>query len=65
MTRRVMCLLDPFTGLMECKVCGTRHAALMRPGSDGKYYRGSWQCLNGCQLMRPPRSQSREVRPYK
>ncbi len=65
MTRPVMRLLDPFTGLMECKVCGTRHAALRRPGSGGKYVRGSWQCINGCQLTPPAPRENRDVRPYK
>ncbi|MFQ6023996.1 MAG: hypothetical protein ACE5NW_14855 [Acidiferrobacterales bacterium] len=62
MTKKVMRLLDPFTGLMECKVCGTRHAALIRPDSGGKYYRGSWQCLNGCKLPPPEPPQNREMR---
>ena len=45
MTMKMMKLLDPSTGLMECKVCGDRHFADLR---DGHYKRGSWQCLNGC-----------------
>jgi len=45
-----MRLIDARTGLMECKVCGARHNAMIRPGSGGKYYRGSWQCRNGCKL---------------
>lgn len=57
MTQKIMKLLDPETGLMECKVCGARHAAVIRPGSNGKYYRGSWQCVNGCRL--PPKSPQR------
>ena len=50
MTAKVMKLLDPSTGLMECKVCGRRHWANVRPESDGRFYRGAWQCLNGCRL---------------
>jgi hypothetical protein len=50
MTKKVMRLLDPSTGLMECKICGTRHIANIKPGSGGKYYRGAWQCQNGCKL---------------
>ncbi len=46
--RKVMRLLDPSTGLMECKICGSRHMANRVGG--GKYYRGSWQCQNGCKL---------------
>ncbi|MCX6000757.1 MAG: hypothetical protein NTU41_14565 [Chloroflexi bacterium] len=47
-TPKVMRLLDPSVGLMECKVCGRRHIASLRHG--GYYMRGSWQCLNGCGL---------------
>jgi hypothetical protein len=50
MTKKVMRLIDPNTGLMECKVCGRRHQANIRPDSNGNYYRGSWQCSNGCKL---------------
>jgi hypothetical protein len=49
-TPKVMKLLDPGTGLMECKVCGARHLASIRPDSGGRYYRGAWQCQNGCKL---------------
>jgi hypothetical protein len=48
MTKKVMKLIDPSTGVMECKICGRRHIANLRGG--GHYYRGSWQCLNGCKL---------------
>jgi len=47
-TKKVMRLLDPMTGLMECKVCGARHLANLRSG--GYYCRGSWQCRFGCKL---------------
>lgn len=50
MTKKVMKLLDDRTGLMECRVCGARHAANIRPLSNGKFYRGAWQCQNGCKL---------------
>lgn len=50
MTEKVMKLLNPVTGLMKCKVCGARHFANIRPASGGKFYRGSWQCQNGCRL---------------
>jgi hypothetical protein len=49
-TPKVMRLIDPNTGLMECRVCGARHCANIRPMSNGHYYRGSWQCQNGCKL---------------
>jgi len=48
--KKVMKLLDPKTGLMECRVCGARHCANIKPDSGGRYYRGSWQCENGCKL---------------
>ena len=48
MSRKVMKLIDPVSGLMECKVCGARHTANLR--SEGKYIRGSWQCQHGCRL---------------
>lgn len=49
-TKKVMKLLDPRTGLMECPVCGHRHLANIKPDSGGHYYRRSWQCPNGCKL---------------
>jgi hypothetical protein len=52
MAMNVMKLLDPGTGLMECKVCGATHLANIRPQSGGQFYRGSWQCQNGCSLER-------------
>ena len=45
-----MKLIDPNTGEMECKVCGARHYARVKPDSGGNFYRGSWQCPNGCKL---------------
>ena len=48
MSKKLGELLDPRTGLMECKVCGKRWLANIKSG--GKYYRGSWQCPNGCKL---------------
>lgn len=45
-----MKLIDPRTGLMECQVCEERHLANIKPDSNGKYYRGSWQCRNGCKI---------------
>jgi hypothetical protein len=48
MSKKVMRLLDPSTGLMECKICGRMHFA--NRGRGGYFLRGSWQCLNGCRL---------------
>jgi hypothetical protein len=45
-----MKLLDAYTGLMECKICGSRHFALIKPRSNDCYYRGSWQCINKCKF---------------
>ena len=50
MTKKVMKLINISTGEMECKVCGARHFACIRPDSGGKFYRGSWQCPNGCKV---------------
>jgi len=47
-TPKVMKLIDARTGLMECPVCGSRHMANLRGG--GHYYRGSWQCHQGCKI---------------
>ena len=41
-----MKLINQYTGLMECEVCKARHWANIKPQSNGKYYRGSWQCQN-------------------
>lgn len=49
-TKKVMRLVDPRTGEMECRVCGATHFAMIRPNSNGHFYRGSWQCLHGCKL---------------
>lgn len=44
---KVMKLINPNTGLMECKVCGRIHIADLK---SGFYQRGSWQCINGCEI---------------
>lgn len=41
---KTMRLIDSRTGQMECRYCGYTHWANIRPGSGGRYYRGSWQC---------------------
>jgi hypothetical protein len=50
MTKKVMKLISPYTGEMECKVCGSVHFANIKPRSNGKYYYGFWQCINKCKL---------------
>lgn len=49
MSQKVMKLIDPSSGLMICKACSAWHYASIRPGSNGKFYRGSWQCRYGCR----------------
>jgi hypothetical protein len=39
-----MKLIDPYTGLMECRVCLSWHNSSLKPG--GGYHRGCWQCSN-------------------
>ena len=46
-----MKLIDASSGLMECRICGSRHYASLQSGTerdDGvtNYFRGSWQCGN-------------------
>ena len=52
-TPKVMKLVNPSTGEMACKVCGARHFANIKPDSGGKFYRGAWQCQNGCKIINP------------
>ncbi len=59
MARGTMKLLDPSSGLMECRVCGSRHLANRAIG--GHYYRGSWQC-NDRELHPEPFQQSEAER---
>ncbi len=59
MTQKVMRLLDPDTGLMECRVCWSRHVANIRAG--GHYFRGSWQCRNRCTVPAPTPKAMRKV----
>ena len=53
-TPKVMKLVDPSIGRMKCTVCASEHYASVKPHSDGQFYRGAWQCLNGC---RSPKTQ--------
>lgn len=45
-----MKLWDKYTGMMECQVCGSIHAASVKPNSNGAFYRGSLQCIYGCEM---------------
>lgn len=58
MTKKVMKLVNRATGEMECKVCGARHFANIQPNSNGNFYRGAWQCENGCKLAEEKSSAS-------
>lgn len=49
-TPKVMRLINPSTGKMECRVCGAIHYSNIRPDSGGQFYKGSWQCRYGCRL---------------
>ena len=44
---KMMKLINPDTGLMECKACGSIHIAMLRKG--GYYKKGAWQCQYGCK----------------
>ena len=57
-----MKLIDPNTGLMVCKVCGTKHWANIRPNSNGMYFRGSWQCQHGCMINSEKEEVSSELK---
>jgi len=48
--KQPMELINEYAGLMQCKVCGQKHLADMKPNSNGRFYRGAWQCLNGCKI---------------
>jgi hypothetical protein len=50
MTKKVMKLIDPYKGLLQCKVCGQLVFGMIKPDSGGHFYRGTWQCPNGCRL---------------
>jgi hypothetical protein len=42
--KKPMKLIDPYTGKMECRVCGSEHWANLKHG--GGYTKGAWQCCN-------------------
>jgi hypothetical protein len=52
--KKVMKLIDPSTGLIECRVCGKRIIAnqqsrTARADNKTRFPRGTWQCPNGCK----------------
>ena len=54
MSKKVMKLTCSYTNQMECRVCGSVHYAMIRPHSGGRFYRGAWQCINGCRIPDQP-----------
>lgn len=48
MTWKAMRLIDPQRSEFECKVCGSVHCGAIKPNSGGHFFRGTWQCQNGC-----------------
>jgi len=52
MASKVMHVIDPLSSLMECRVCGARHSATIRPRC--RYRRGSWQFRDGCKRTLHP-----------
>jgi hypothetical protein len=62
---KAMKLIDANSGLMQCRVCGSRHHANLQSGldrADGvtRYYRGSWLCSNErCPSKRDKRNKPR------
>jgi hypothetical protein len=36
---------------MECLVCGEKYHTTMKPGADGKFLPGNWECVNKCRLI--------------
>jgi hypothetical protein len=55
---KVVEILDDVRPLLACKHCGQVWAPNIRPLSGGLFYRGAWQCPNGC---RAPGLPKREV----
>ena len=45
MSKKAMKISDPYTSLMECKTCGSKHLAMLKPSTEGGgFYRGAWKC---------------------
>jgi hypothetical protein len=43
--KRAMKLVDPYSGKMQCRICGSRHMGILQP--SGGYHHGAWQCSDG------------------
>lgn len=48
MSKKIMKLVNEYTSLMKCKVCGAEHYGMLKEG--GKFHRGAWQCRYGCKV---------------
>jgi len=46
--RKAMRVFDKRTGAMECRVCGSTHQPRIK---NGRFARGSWQCIRGCEII--------------
>lgn len=58
MSKTPMKLVNLYVGQMECRVCGNRHSAKVKPDSNGAFYRGSWQCVHKCKMPTKTESQA-------
>lgn len=47
---RTMELVDPSTGLMECKVCGKHHFAIIQRPPEPAIHPNAWRCSSGCNM---------------
>lgn len=42
-------IMDDYPPKFRCKKCGVVWLPNIRPDSNGRFYRGSWQCPYGCK----------------
>ena len=54
MSEKVMKLIDEYSGIMQCKVCGDVKGRMVQSG--GRAVKGSWQCQHGCELSEKVRN---------
>lgn len=46
---KIVEILDQHSPRFKCKKCGQIWSPNQKPDSGGKFYRGDWQCPNGCK----------------
>ncbi|MBA7490762.1 hypothetical protein ES702_01305 [subsurface metagenome] len=46
---KIVEILDEHNLRFRCKKCGQVWSPIIKPDSGGKFYRGGWQCPNGCK----------------